>query len=145
MTKALIALLIVGSCVAVGGFLTIIQSRQPTSSFQNILDVKILTPDGVALYGKQAEDCRHTDSQIVLSVSEKGEVDINNQSVTKEDLNTRLQAIFAERGCKVLYVDPHPSTTWGEVVRIIDAGKGAGALSLMMTDKLRRELGYPTR
>ncbi|HEY0220651.1 MAG TPA: biopolymer transporter ExbD [Candidatus Paceibacterota bacterium] len=83
--------------------------------------------------------------QYVVNLSITGEIQINKQPVKTEDLEERLREIYEEVRCKVIYIDANPSLRYGDVVRIVDTASGIGVTSIMMTDKLRLELGYPPR
>ncbi len=144
MRLSVAVLLVMVAFASVVGALLIqsLRVQKPTGSMQ-ILEAKIAGPKGVSLSGQEIEGCRNVDSQITLTLSESGKIEINRRSIEKKDLEFELNRIFEDRQCKLLYVNAHGSRRQEEIAQIVDAGIGAGAKVLMMTDELKRELGYP--
>jgi biopolymer transport protein ExbD len=66
------------------------------------------------------------DAQIVLEYQADRQIAINKQPVTIADLESRLRQIFAERRDKTLYIAGAGSLRYGDIVAVVDAGKGAG-------------------
>ena len=66
------------------------------------------------------------DDQIVVEYSAARRLSINRQDVAPGALGPRLREIFATRRDKTLYVMGDGVLRYGEVVRVIDAAKGAG-------------------
>jgi biopolymer transport protein ExbD len=64
--------------------------------------------------------------QIVLEYQADRQIAINKQPVTIAELETRLREIFATRRDKTLYIAGAGSLRYGEIVAVVDAGKGAG-------------------
>jgi biopolymer transport protein TolR len=64
--------------------------------------------------------------QIVLEYSADGDVSINHQPVTLDQLRRRLTDIYAARTNKTMFISGAPSLRYGAIVRVIDAAKGAG-------------------
>ncbi|HEX5726769.1 MAG TPA: biopolymer transporter ExbD [Longimicrobiaceae bacterium] len=64
--------------------------------------------------------------QIVLMIDEKGAYTINRQPVAEADLETKLKEIYTGRPRKVIFVKGEENLTYGQVVRAIDASRGAG-------------------
>jgi biopolymer transport protein ExbD len=64
--------------------------------------------------------------QIVLEYQADRQIAINKQPVTIAELETRLREIFANRRDKTLYIAGAGSLRYGEIVAVVDAGKGAG-------------------
>ena len=110
---------------------------------QNVLGAYIAAPPpGITIYNPEmAVNCQKRDGDVVLTITKEGVV-INGEATVRANLETQLRRTFADRGCKMAFVKATPNLTWGEVVPVIDALRGAGVLSIMMTDKLRREMGY---
>ncbi len=64
---------------------------------------------------------------IVVSIDEKFELSINSQPVSFHDLGTRLFDILNARADRTIYIKGPADLPFGDVVRIIDIAKGAGA------------------
>ena len=67
-----------------------------------------------------------TDTQIVLEYLADRRLAINKQDVTLPALESRLREIFASRRDKTLYIAGAGSLRYGDIVAVVDAGKGAG-------------------
>ncbi len=63
---------------------------------------------------------------IVVTVSLDGEISINQDPVTLNQLGTRLFDIYSARANKNLFVQAHDELPFGTVIRVIDLAKGAG-------------------
>jgi biopolymer transport protein ExbD len=63
--------------------------------------------------------------QIVLEYQADRQIAINKQPVTIAQLETRLREIFATRRDKTLYIAGAGSLRYGDIVAVVDAGKGA--------------------
>jgi biopolymer transport protein ExbD len=66
------------------------------------------------------------DDNIVLEYQADRQIAINQQPVTIADLESRLRQIFADRRDKTLYIAGAGSLRYGDIVAVVDAGKGAG-------------------
>ena len=76
---------------------------------------------------------------IMLEYSADREVRINQMPVALADVETKLRAIFSERRDKTLFVSGDGSLRYGEVIRVIDAAKGAGVERVgIVTESMRR-------
>jgi biopolymer transport protein ExbD len=64
--------------------------------------------------------------QIVLEYQADRTIAINKQAVTLASLESRLREIFATRRDKTLYIAGAGSLRYGDIVAVVDAGKGAG-------------------
>jgi biopolymer transport protein ExbD len=67
-----------------------------------------------------------TNEQIVLEYQADRQIAINKQPVTLLPLESRLRDIFATRRDKTLYIAGAGSLRYGDIVAVVDAGKGAG-------------------
>ena len=75
---------------------------------------------------------------IVVEYTADRKLAINKQDVSHADLEGRLRQIFADRRDKTLYVMGDGSLRYGEIVRVIDAGKGAGVTRVgIVTERMR--------
>jgi biopolymer transport protein ExbD len=63
---------------------------------------------------------------IVLEYQADRRIAINKQPVAIADLEARLREIFASRRDKTLYIAGAGSLRYGDIVAVVDAGKGAG-------------------
>ena len=67
-----------------------------------------------------------TNEQIVLEYQADRQIAINKQPVTLLTLESRLRDIFATRRDKTLFIAGAGSLRYGDIVAVVDAGKGAG-------------------
>ncbi|HJU43521.1 MAG TPA: biopolymer transporter ExbD [Vicinamibacterales bacterium] len=78
-------------------------------------------------------------NQIVLEYHADRRIHINHKPVTIAELESELKQIYRERRNKTLYISGHGSLRYGEIVAVIDAGKGAGVDRVgIITDGMRR-------
>ena len=63
---------------------------------------------------------------VVVSIDSVGNLMINQDPVTKDQLGTRLYDIFKTRAERVMFVKGDPEILFQEVVDVIDIAKGAG-------------------
>jgi biopolymer transport protein TolR len=93
---------------------------QPTSQY----DLRARVPE------KPPEDLPENvvvkSDAIVVTVSLDGEISINQDPVTLNQLGTRLFDIYSARANKNLFVQAHDELPFGTVIRVIDLAKGAG-------------------
>ncbi len=64
---------------------------------------------------------------IVVSIDEQFQLAINSQPVAFPDLGTRLFDILSARADRTIFIKGPADLPFGDVVRIIDIAKGAGA------------------
>ena len=80
--------------------------------------------------------------QIVVQADAAGVLSINQQPVSKSDLQARLAEIFETRRDKTIYILGASSLQYRSIVEIIDAAKGAGISRVgVITDGMRRAAG----
>ena len=76
---------------------------------------------------------------IVVEIDAQARVSINHQDVLPGDLDRRLQAIFADRHDKTLYVLGAPTLPYRAIVRVVDAARGAGVNRVgIITESMRQ-------
>ena len=81
-------------------------------------------------------------SQIVLEYTADRRISINNQDVTIVGLEARLREIFETRRDKTMFIAGAGTLTYGEIVEVIDAAKGAGIDKVgIVTEGMRRAAG----
>ena len=81
-------------------------------------------------------------SQIVLEYTADRRISINNQDVSLPALQTRLREIFETRRDKTMFIAGAGTLTYGEIIDVIDAAKGAGVDKVgIVTEGMRRAAG----
>jgi biopolymer transport protein ExbD len=79
------------------------------------------------------------DDRIMIEYFADRRIEINQEPVALADLETRLREIYEQRRNKTLYIAGHGSLRYGEIVAVIDAGKGAGVDRVgIVTEAMRR-------
>jgi biopolymer transport protein ExbD len=79
------------------------------------------------------------DAQIVLEFMADRRLSINKQDVTMAELSSRLEAIYASRRDKTLFLIGSGVLRYGEVIGVLDAAKGAGIDRIgAVTEGMRR-------
>jgi biopolymer transport protein ExbD len=77
--------------------------------------------------------------QIVLEYAADGAIAVNHQSITLDQLETRLRTIYAGRHDKTLFVSGAPSLRYKAIIGAIDAAKGAGVTRVgIITQGMRK-------
>ena len=85
-------------------------------------------------------------SQIVVNYSADKKISINNQDVTVAELEERLRTIFEERKDKTMFIMGAPNLRYGDIIEVIDAGRGAGVEKVgIVTEGMRRAAGVGTQ
>ncbi len=64
--------------------------------------------------------------QIVLEVTQNGGYAVNHQPIPQDQLIAQLQAIFANRPRKLLFVKVAPNRSYQEAIRAMDVAREAG-------------------
>ena len=60
------------------------------------------------------------------------------QPIASQDLEARLGDVFRDRRDKTLFISADGSLRYGQVVRVIDAAKGAGVVRVgVITERMR--------
>jgi biopolymer transport protein ExbD len=80
----------------------------------------------VDLPAQTTADHAVVDKQIVVEYQADRQIAINKQPVTLATLEARLREIYADRRDKTLYIAGAGSLRYGDIVAVVDAGKGAG-------------------
>jgi biopolymer transport protein ExbD len=77
--------------------------------------------------------------QIVVEYTAEKKLSINKGPVELTELEHRLREIFQDRRDKTLYVSGAGSLRYADIVRVIDAAKGAGVTRVgVITEGMRR-------
>ena len=81
------------------------------------------------------------DDRIMVEYFADRRIEINHEPVTIDELEDRLRAIYRERVNKTVYIAGDGSLRYGEIVRVIDASKGAGISRVgIITEGMRRSV-----
>jgi len=95
---------------------------------------------------KTAEQTQVDVSQIVVSYTADRKLTINNQDVSIAELEDRFRKIYEERKDKTLFIAADGGLTYGDIVEVIDAAKGAGVEKVgIITEGMRRAAAAPVR
>ena len=79
------------------------------------------------------------DDRIMVEYFADRRIQINHEPVTLGELENRLREIYRERVNKTLYIAGDGALRYGEIVAVIDAGKGAGVDRVgIITEGMRR-------
>ena len=79
-------------------------------------------------------------TQIVLELNVDRSLTVNKQPVPADALEGYLRTIFDARREKTMFVAAAGTLRYGEIVRVIDAAKGAGVQQVgIVTEKMRRQ------
>ena len=83
-----------------------------------------------------------TNTQIVLTYTADQKISVNNQDVALPMLEERLREIFEERKEKTMFIIGAGTLRYGNIVRVIDAAKGAGVEKVgIVTEGMRKAAG----
>jgi biopolymer transport protein ExbD/biopolymer transport protein TolR len=67
---------------------------------------------------------------LVLRLSADGGLRLNQEEISEADLPERLPRVFAARTDRVLFFDADEKAPFGKAVEVMDAARGAGALTI---------------
>ena len=77
--------------------------------------------------------------QIVIEYNADRSIAVNKQPVTIATLQDTLRDIFETRREKTMFIVGDPSLRYGEIIAVIDAGRGAGVEKVgIVTEGMRR-------
>ncbi len=81
-------------------------------------------------------------SQIVLEYTADRRISVNQQPMEIQSLQSELRSIFETRRDKTMFIAGAGSLTYGEIIDVIDAAKGAGVEKVgIVTEGMRRAAG----
>ncbi len=81
-------------------------------------------------------------SQIVLEYTADRRISVNQQPMDIMSLQSELRSIFETRRDKTMFIAGAGSLTYGEIIDVIDAAKGAGVEKVgIVTEGMRRAAG----
>lgn len=91
---------------------------------------------------KGAQQAVDSSSQIVVEYTADRRISVNKQDVSISDLETRLRNIFEQRKEKTMFIVAAGTLRYGDIIEVIDAGKGAGVEKVgIVTDGMRAAAG----
>ena len=67
-------------------------------------------------------------NQLVLDIDAAGQVTINKQPVSWDELPLRIRDIFETRADKTIFLRAAPTLKYGEVVAVLDVARGNGVV-----------------
>ena len=77
--------------------------------------------------------------QIVVEYNADRSIAVNKQPVTIATLQEKLRDIFETRREKTMFIVGDPTLRYGEIIAVIDAGRGAGVEKVgIVTEGMRR-------
>jgi len=77
--------------------------------------------------------------QIVVEYNADRSIAVNKQPVTLANLKERLRDVFETRREKTMFIVGDPTLRYGEIIAVIDAGRGAGVEKVgIVTEGMRR-------
>jgi biopolymer transport protein ExbD len=77
--------------------------------------------------------------QIVVEFNADRSIAVNKQPVTLANLQERLRDVFETRREKTMFIVGDPTLRYGEIIAVIDAGRGAGVEKVgIVTEGMRR-------
>jgi len=74
-------------------------------------------------------------TQLTLTIAADGGVLLNSQPMLREALVTQLQAIYAERDDKTIFLEADRNLSYGQVVDVMDDCKAAGVTAIGVITK----------
>ena len=85
----------------------------------------------------QTKQTPQDQTQVVITRAEDRQVSVNKEPVELANLQARLEAIFAARTDKVVFVDGAGTLSYGEVIPLIDAANALGLKVGILTPELK--------
>ena len=80
-----------------------------------------------------------TNTQVMLEYTNDRHITINHQPVGLNELESRLRDIFETRKEKTMFIAGDGGLRYGEIIRVIDAARGAGVDKVgIVTEEMRR-------
>jgi biopolymer transport protein ExbD/biopolymer transport protein TolR len=77
------------------------------------------------------------DQPIVVSVNQRGRIQINSDEYPDQDFAARLRRVLVARGERRVYFDAHDQVPFERAVQVLDMARGSGAAHIaVVTEKL---------
>ena len=90
---------------------------------------------------QQPKQKQTTSDQIVLELRADGSYAINTQPVPFEQLDAKFHEYYDQRPAKLLFIKAAPNRKYGDIVRAMDAVRGAGVQVISFTPKEEPKAG----
>ena len=92
-----------------------------------------------AARGQQTAQKATPSEQIVVEYNADRSIAVNKQPVTLANLQEKLRDVFETRREKTMFIVGDPTLRYGEIIAVIDAGRGAGVEKVgIVTEGMRR-------
>ncbi len=89
-----------------------------------------------------AQQAQTDSSQILLEYTADRRISVNQQPMNMATLQSELRSIFETRREKTMFIAGAGSLTYGEIIDVIDAARGAGVEKVgIVTEGMRRAAG----
>ncbi len=89
-----------------------------------------------------AQQANTDSSQILLEYTADRRISVNQQPMNMATLQNELRSIFETRREKTMFIAGAGSLTYGEIIDVIDAARGAGVEKVgIVTEGMRRAAG----
>ena len=89
-----------------------------------------------------AQQANTDSSQILLEYTADRRISVNQQPMNMATLESELRSIFETRREKTMFIAGAGSLTYGEIIDVIDAARGAGVEKVgIVTEGMRRAAG----
>ena len=89
-----------------------------------------------------AQQAATDSSQILLEYTADRRISVNQQPMQMATLESELRSIFETRREKTMFIAGAGSLTYGEIIDVIDAARGAGVEKVgIVTEGMRRAAG----
>ena len=89
-----------------------------------------------------AQQANTDSSQILLEYTADRRISVNQQPMQIQTLQSELRSIFETRREKTMFIAGAGSLTYGEIIDVIDAARGAGVEKVgIVTEGMRRAAG----
>ena len=89
-----------------------------------------------------AQQAQTDSSQILLEYTADRRISVNQQPMQIQTLQAELRSIFETRREKTMFIAGAGSLTYGEIIDVIDAARGAGVEKVgIVTEGMRRAAG----
>ncbi|MBX7119972.1 MAG: biopolymer transporter ExbD [Gemmatimonadaceae bacterium] len=93
------------------------------------IDMQLPDPQPAVATANSASD------QIVLEVLPEGNFAVNKEPLTRDNLATRLKAIYDPRPEKIMFIKGDPAVKYDDVIYAMDVARGAGVKVIGVTPK----------
>lgn len=86
---------------------------------------------------EQQPDTPDDSKPIVVSVTKKGDIKINHDTVPKDQFSAKLRRVLAGSGQRTIFFDADDDAEFGKTVEAMDLARGGGASTIaVLTDAI---------